>query len=163
RVHRGPRGQSGGRRHHHRDGAGPRLRRHGRRPAATDPDRVRALHRLRRHLVLPVLLCLRRRRAHQLRPGSVNMLGQPAPVPARPPGWGGVPPPPVGASPPAPRPPGCLPPPHAPPPPLGGAGFASRPPGLFVLPLRPPPPGGPPAQEPPPPPPPPPPCPPQGS
>src|SRR5262249_15405418 len=65
-IDRGTGGQGGGRRHHHRDGIEPRLWRYGRRTAAPHPNRVRALHRLCRHLVLPVVLRLRRRRPHQL-------------------------------------------------------------------------------------------------
>ena len=65
-IDRGPGRQGHRRRHHHRHGPQPRLRRHGRRPPPPDPDRVRPLHRLRRHLVLPVVLLLRRRRADRL-------------------------------------------------------------------------------------------------
>ena len=50
-------------------GLSPLVRRHGRCLPAHGAGGVRALHRLRSHVVLPVVLLLRRRRPHRLTHG----------------------------------------------------------------------------------------------
>src|SRR5262249_15008734 len=72
RFHRRPGRQGDRRRHHHLHRAQPCLRRYGRRPATPAANRVRSLDRLCRHLVLFIVLCLRRRCADQLRKGSTS-------------------------------------------------------------------------------------------